>query len=111
MRYKKEANMALSVDLQNGYIIIAMSTWTGNNYSVDLYIKHNTIDLLDCMENYKNIKFVPSSKNIYSEITLWITNEFKAGRFDYYIETYNYQIKCFDKGNEFFENERMKNNV
>ena len=39
----------------------------------------------------------------------YITEQFNNGFFNYYIERYDYQQKCFEKGNEFYEDERIGN--
>ena len=32
---------------------------------------------------------------------------FASGLFDYYISRYEYELKCFDRGNDLFERERL----
>lgn len=40
LRYETEANVTVSIDLQNGYTVIAMARWDNE--------KKNTIPLSDC---------------------------------------------------------------
>lgn len=114
MKYNKEANLVISINLHNDYFIIAMTKWDNEcrKYYTTLYIKHKTIDILDKLESFENIECTTTStKEINSEVANFVINKFKSGDFDYYIDRFEYQMKCFDKGNEFFENERIKNNV
>lgn len=114
MKYNKEANSVISINLHNDYFIIAMTKWDNEcrKYYTTLYIKHKTIDILDKLEGFENIECTTTStKEINSEVANFVINKFKSGDFDYYIDRFEYQMKCFDKGNEFFENERIKNTI
>ena len=60
LKYNNIANSVISVNLHNNYSIIAFAKWEfkTEKYSVSLYIKENTIDHLDLLDDYKNIIFV-----------------------------------------------------
>ena len=112
MKYNKEANSVISINLHNGYFIIAMTKWNNEcrKYYTTLYIKHKTVDILDKLENFTNVECTTTSaKEINSEVAEFIMDKFKSGEFDYYIKRYDYEQKCFDKGNEFFESKRNEN--
>ena len=109
MKYNKEANSVISINLHNGYFIIAMTKWNNERrrYYTTLYIKHKTVDILDKLENFTKVECTTTSaKEINSEVAEFIMDKFKSGEFDYYIKRYDYEQKCFDRGHEFFEDER-----
>ena len=61
MKYNKEANSVISINLHNGYFIIAMTKWNNEcrKYFTTLYIKHKTVDMQICLVlycNFNNIK-------------------------------------------------------
>lgn len=110
MRYKKEG-IAISINLHNDYFIIAITNWNNENkkYYTTFYIKHKTVDILDKLEKFVNIECTTTSaKEINNEVADLIMKEFKTGSFDYYINRYDYEQKCFDRGHELFEDERKK---
>lgn len=112
MKYNKEANSVISINLHNGYFIIAMTKWNNEcqKYFTTLYVKHKTVDILDKLENFSNVECTTTSaKEINNEVAELVIDKFKSGEFDYYINRYDYYQECFDKGNEFFENKRNEN--
>lgn len=112
LRYENIATVTISVDLKNDYNIIAMANWNKDksNYNVTLYIKRNDIDILDLIEKQENVEFDSDTKSIRTDIAKYITTLLTEGFFTYYINRYEYEQKCFDKGNELFEKERTENN-
>ncbi len=109
LRYKNFATTTISVDLMNDYSVIAMANWNNatKKYNVTFYIKRNDIDMLDLIERVENLEFDSDIKSIKSDISTYITTLLTEGFFDYYIKRYEYEQKCFDKGNELFEQERL----
>lgn len=110
LKYKNIATVGISVDLHNNYSILAFANWNkeNNNYEATFYIKRNDIDLLELIEKLENVSFQNSdSKTIRTNIANYITTLLSDGFFDYYINRYEYEQKCFDKGNDIFEMERL----
>lgn len=111
LKYENMANLTISVNLQNDYSVIAMADWNkkNKNYNVTFYLKRDDINILDLMEKQENVEFNSNLKSIKTDVAKYITNLLTDGFFKYYIERYEYEQKCFDKGNEFYESERLGN--
>lgn len=110
LKYTNIATVGISVDLHNNYSILVFANWSkeNNHYEVIFYIKRNDIDLLELIEKLENVSFQNSdSKSIRTDIANYITTLLSDGFFDYYINRYEYEQKCFDKGNDIFEMERL----
>jgi len=109
LTYTRFANHAITIDLHNGYSVIAMKLFDKNteNYEVTLYIKDNTINLLDLIETQEKVPFYTDSKTINSSILRHVANLLSDGFFNYYINRYDYMMKCFDRGHELFEKEQL----
>ena len=104
----------LMIDLHNGYTIIAIKIWNKEkeNYTVELRIKENTVNKWDLIDNRNDSKpeefvFDTNYRYINSAILKYVSQLFEEGFFDYYIERYNYEIKCLNRGNSLYEKERL----
>ena len=104
----------LMIDLHNGYTIIAIKIWNKEkeNYTVELRIKENTVNKWDLIDNRNNSKpeefvFDTNYRYINSAILKKISQLFEEGFFDHYIDRYNYEIKCLNRGNSLYEEERL----
>lgn len=106
--YKNSDNI-LTIDLHNGYTVIAIIVWNRkkHNYSVELRIKENTVEKWDLIEKAENLEFNTNYKFINSAILKKTSKLLEKGFFDYYIKRYEYELQCFDTGNEVFEKERL----
>lgn len=114
LKYVVVAESIITIDLNNGYTIVAIKRFLKdtNVYKVSLYIKESTIDIIDLMEDFDGIEIKSDKKRINSTILKIVSDRFNNGGFDYYIDRCEYQQKCFDRGNELFERERLgKKNV
>lgn len=102
MRYEIMANTVIKIDLHNNYSVVAFAKWNveAEKYSVDLYIKENTIDHLDLLDDYKNIIFESDIKSIKTDITKHIETLYNEGKIERYIKRSEYELKCFNIGNE-----------
>ena len=98
------SNDVISIDLHNGYEVIAVSGRTGKDtYTTTLFIKEHTVSKWDLIEKAQNIEL--HTRSINSTILKLVANYLKDGFFDYYINRLEYEMKCFDKGNDFYEHE------
>ena len=111
LKYEKfnNSNDVISIDLHNGYTVIAI---TGFNieiktYTTTLFLKENTIDTWKLIENAENLEFHVNHNTINSAILKQVSTFLQEGFFDYYIQRYEYEMKCFDKGNSIYEKERL----
>ena len=100
----------LSIDLHNNYTVIAIKSWNPDEhkYTVQLMLKDNTIDKWDLIEKAESLEFNANYKTINSVILKQVATFLKECFFDYYIDRYEYELKCFDIGNEIKENKRLR---
>ena len=107
MRYINIGDLVIRIDLQEvNYEVIAMAKWDKDirKYIASLYIKRYDIEQFDLMKEYEIITFAAGRRNIKPTITHFVENEYRKGKLQYYIDRYEYYLKCFDKGNDYFEN-------
>ena len=111
LKYEKfnNSNDVITIDLYNGYTVIAVTGFDVENraYTTTLFLKENTIDTWKLVENAENLEFHANQNTIKSAILKQVSEFLKEGFFDYYIERYEYELKCFDIGNETVEKERL----
>lgn len=109
LTYTKLSGSDLAINLNNGFTVIAMKLFDfeKKKYKVTFYIKENSIDTIELMERQENIEFIADKKTINSIILKHVGILLQEGFFDYYMERYDYMIKCFEKGNALFEKERL----
>ena len=105
----KNCRDIITIDLHNDYSVIAVKSYDQeeHNYYVDLYLKEKSVDKLDLIETAESLKFSVDYKTINSAILKHIATLLSENFFDYYINRYEYELKCFDRGNELFEKERL----
>lgn len=110
LTYEKINNApgVISIDLHNGYSVIAIS---GRNpetekYNTTLYLKEKSVSDLKLIERAENLEFLANEKTINSAILKTVSRYLQEDFFDYYISRFEYELKCFDKGNELMESKR-----
>lgn len=111
-KYKGLENI-ITIDLHNGYTIIAISSWNkeSHHYNADLYLKDNLINNWLLIENVENLIINANYKTIHSALLKQVASFLKEGFFERYIKRYEYEQKCFEKGNELLEKELLKRSV
>lgn len=99
----------LTIDLHNGYTIIAIKSWTReyNNYYVELKLKRNDVERWDTIEDAESVVFSNDYKTINVAILKHVSSLMDDGFFDKYINRYEYELKCFEIGNDIVEKERL----
>ena len=111
LKYEKfnNSNDVITIDLHNGYTVIAITGFNAENraYTTTLFLKENTIDTWKLIENAENLEFHANHNAINSAILKQVSTFLQEGFFDYYIQRYEYEMKCFDKGNSIYEKERL----
>ena len=111
LKYEKfnNSNEVIMIDLYNGYTVIAITGFNTENrvYTTTLFLKENTIDTWKLIENAENLEFHANHNAINSAILKQVSTFLQEGFFNYYIQRYEYEMKCFDKGNSIYEKERL----
>lgn len=110
LKYSKYRGMdnIITINIHNGYTIIAIIGKDENDtYDVQLMLKENTVDKWDLIEKAEHVIFCNTVKNIYSAILKTVATYLQEGFFDYYINRYEYELKCFEIGNELEEQKRL----
>ena len=111
LKYEKfnNSNDVITIDLHNGYTVIAVTGFNTENrvYTTTLFLKENTIDTWKLIENAENLEFHANHNAINSAILKQVSTFLQEGFFNYYIQRYEYEMKCFDKGNSIYEKERI----
>ena len=111
LKYEKfnNSNDVITIDIHNGYTVIAVTGFNTENgvYTTTLFLKDNTIDTWKLIENAENLEFHANHNTINSAILKQVSTFLQEGFFDYYIQRYEYEMKCFDKGNSIYEKERI----
>ena len=106
LKYDKYRGMdnIITIDLHNNYTIIAIIGKDENDaYDVQLMLKERTVDKWDLIEKAEHIIIHSDEKRIYSAILKTIGTYLREGFFDYYINRYVYELKCFDIGDVIME--------
>ena len=111
LKYEKfnNSNEVITINLHNGYSVIAITGFNTENrvYTTTLFLKENTIDTWKLIENAENLEFHANHNAINSAILKQVSTFLQEGFFNYYIQRYEYEMKCFDKGNSIYEKERL----
>lgn len=109
LRYEIINRDTIEVDLQNDYKVIVLARWNQKEkkYYVTLMIHEQSVDNWSLIEKAEQIPIVSDVKSIKKDMATLVTNLLTEGFFKKYIERYEYEMKCFDRGNELFEEERM----
>ena len=111
LKYEKinNSNEVITIDLHNGYSVIAITGFNTENrvYTTTLFLKENTIDTWKLIENAEKLEFHTNQNTINSAILKKVSEFLNEELFNYYIQRYEYEMKCFDIGNDFAESERL----
>ena len=111
LKYEKfnNSNEVITINLHNGYSVIAVTGVDTENgvYATTLFLKDNTIDTWKLVEIAENLEFHVNQNTINSAILKKVSEFLNEGFFDYYIQRYEYEMKCFDIGNDLEESERL----
>lgn len=78
-------------------------------YLLSMWIKRNDIEETFKIDSYKvDTQYISGTpETIKNNICKIVEQACLTGFFDYYIKNFEYELKCFDKGNELFEQERL----
>ena len=88
----------ITIDLHNNYTIVAIKSWNPENFSVEFHLKEKTTDMWQLIQNATTV-FHADNRTINGVILKHVATRFADGFYDYFIERYEYDLKCFDIGN------------
>lgn len=107
LTYKKSSDVTIDIDLHNGYTVRtdAIYHYESKRYYAKFYLKENTIDKYCAMEalNNRDISFPGDRSTIKTDILKFVSKLLSENFFENPIMQCEYEIMCFDKGNDFFE--------
>lgn len=102
LKYEKinNSDSAITIDLHNGYTVMALTGYIGGNtYTTTLFIKCNTVENWSLIENAETLEFkIKPNANICISILKKIATLLSEGFFNYYINRYEYELKCYELG-------------
>ena len=111
LKYEKfnNSNEVITINLHNGYSVIAVTGFDAENriYNTTLFLNDNTVDNWKLVEQADKLEFHANQNTINSAILKQVSVFLEEGFFDYYIQRYEYEMKCFDVGNDLSESERL----
>lgn len=90
----------LTIDLHNDYTVIAIKSYNPDNrtYTVEFHLKENTTNMWEQIDD-ATTTFYADHKTINSAILKHVATLLSDGFYDYFIERYEYELTCFDIGN------------
>lgn len=86
--------------------ILKIGDKESHTYDITLELRTSDIGKWDMLDEER---FSITSENINIDTCNFIMDKFSNGYFDRFINRYEYEMNCFDRGNELFENERLAN--
>lgn len=107
LKYERinNSNDVISIDLHNGYTVMAISGHVEEEYTTTLFLKDNEIDTWREIED--GITFVANYKTINSAILKHVSTLMNNGKMDKYIKSYAFEEECSSRGIEIVEKERL----
>ena len=109
LRWNKVNDNTITIDLYNGYTVMAMSRWEPKRHgsTTTLYLKDNTIETLQLIPKAESLEFNATYKTINSAILKQVSTYLNEGFFNDCIDTYAFEQKCINSGYDLIEKERM----
>lgn len=111
LTYIHTSDVTIDIDLKNGYSVRtdAKFNYDTGRYDATFYLKENTIDKYVAINDLNNeeISFDGNKKKIKVAILKYVSWLLNMNKFEKIIREYEYEVKCFDKGYDFFEEERI----
>lgn len=97
----------ITIDIHNGYTVIAIKSYCEDHYSVELRLKRNDVERWDSIEEAESITFKCEHRCINTAILKQVAHYLSDRFFNRYINRYDYELKCFEVGNDMAEKERL----
>lgn len=103
-RYNK-LGYSIEISLQGNYVVRANILRSENNtYDVTLEMKRSDVGKYDTLDEEH---YSLTGENINMEVCKFVTDKANEGFFERFINRYEYESQCFERGNELFEKERI----
>lgn len=97
----------------SGYIVVCTYKYNKqiDKYSLEMELKYKDIgDSFRIDRQEIDTQYISGTKDTIEENIIRIIEQaYLSGFFDNYIKRYEYTLKCFEKGNEIYEQERLEN--
>ena len=99
----KTLGISISVRINEKFEAIMISNYIREQdiYKARLYISKDEIEMLDIIDD--SIEFKANPKKVKDTMYFYIKDKNKSNFFNKYIERYDYQIDCMEKGIELSE--------
>ena len=100
----------IAIDLHNDYTVIAIKSYNPDDhaYIVEFHLKEKTTDMWQLIQD-ATTTFNTDHKSINGAILKHVATLFASGFYNHFIERYEYELKCFDVGNDVLsEQEELK---
>ncbi|KAI4445079.1 hypothetical protein C823_007583 [Eubacterium plexicaudatum ASF492] len=98
----------------NGYSVTCTYKYNKkiDKYALEMELKNKDIgDSFRIDRQEIDTQYISGNKdNIEDNVKRIVQQAMFSGFFDKYIKRYEYTVKCFEKGNEYYEQEYFKNN-
>lgn len=106
LRYDIVANLVLDIKINNGYSVVPFVSWDREKdcYFANFYLRRHGIDKLDMIDDseYMHVQFTSDVKSIKMNITKYVSELNSNKVFEKYMNRNEYELKCFNKGNDFY---------
>ena len=108
LSYKIITNNGVEVDLGNGYKVTAIASWDKKEekYYVTLTIRENTTYNWRLIEDAERIPCGSNHKTIKKDMAMYVNGLNNMNYFKKYIEKYEYELRCFEIGNQLLEDRK-----
>lgn len=108
LSYKIITNNGVEVDLGNGYKVTAIASWDkkGEKYYVTLTLRENTTYNWRLIEDAERIPCGSNHKTIKKDMVMYVNGLNNMNYFKKYIEKYEYELRCFEIGNQLLEDRK-----
>ena len=113
LRYENKGYL-IEVKLpESDYSVLCRYKYDKNKdkYSLSMWLMRNDIDDTFKIDSQEvDTQYISGNKDTIKDNILKIVEQAsESGFFDEYVERFEYYMKCFTKGNNFYEDERMNN--
>ena len=105
LKYEKYngCDNVITIDLHNGYFVIAIWSQNELDFSVTLHLKEKTTDMWDLIVD--DWKFTANQKTINAAILKSVADNLENGFFNKFIERNEYYLKCSQLGCDLLDKE------
>lgn len=107
MKYENVGNVGIFVNINDDYDVYAIGNCNKEECTYTLYLKRKDIGMLSVIEKQENINIKSSYKTVKTDLLKIISKLHKDNFFNYYINRFEYEQKCFDYGDDYYNKEMI----